>query len=103
MKRLENDNCPICGKKYEQAVTGIHRNVRTKHHVFPKRDYGPHGVKIEMCWECHHLGFHQMFPMGKDTIWHPYQCVQYLKDFCESKGKNAYEIYPVLKTLQPMR
>lgn len=92
--------CPICDSRFESDEPYVFRNVRTKHHVFPKLWYQD-GLRIYACSLCHTYGFHQMFPMG-NRIWTPSECVQNWVKFCKSKGKNAYVIYPELCKLEPL-
>jgi len=97
-KLFIEETCPICGCIYEQDKMYVHRNVKTKHHIFPKKWYGD-GPKLYACSNCHTYGFHQMFPMG-NRIWTEIQCIDYWFIFCKSKGKNAYKIYPELENIK---
>lgn len=92
MKRKKlKGRCPICGKRYE--LEGQHK--KEIHHLFfPKRNYTDN-VELSMCHECH-SGLHniQDVPTAK-------QCLVKLGVFCKYRGKNVYEIYPILIGVVP--
>lgn len=101
MKKIEviSEFCPICDRAYEKAENYKHRNVRTKHHVFPQFWYKEKKhIFIYACSFCHTFGFHAMFPMGK-RVWRTSECIHKWVYFCRSKGKDAYKIYPILREL----
>lgn len=79
--------CPICGRTY----TG--KNPGTRHHIFP-RMWWRIGLKVPACHECHQEEFHKLYKMIKK--WTKRGCVKKWIDFCASKGKDAYKIYPQL-------
>ena len=95
--------CPICHKQYQKQKMQKHANVRTRHHVFPQIWYGPNGITVYMCFDCHIYGFDKIFYMDlSGQPWLPSECVQNLVKFCKYHGKDAYAIYPQLRNMEPL-
>lgn len=88
-RRFPEEVCPICERAY-----GKNRS-KTRHHIFPRWWYRI-GIVVIACSDCHQRQFHKKYPMVYGEIWTRYECVQNWVDFCKSKGKNAYVIYPEL-------
>jgi hypothetical protein len=89
--------CPLCKHYYMEAG-----HSQTSHHIFPKYWYGKAGVKCFVCHQCHCVEFNKLHPMDTEHnhVWTKKQCLKYWIDFCESKGKNAFRIYPQLRSYQ---
>jgi hypothetical protein len=47
MKSEQGKSCPVCNQEYSQT------NVRTKHHVLPRRFFKGKGKLFELCRNCH--------------------------------------------------
>jgi hypothetical protein len=94
-KKNTEETCPICGNYY-----GKYRQ-KTRHHIFVKWFYCD-GLVVYACSECHQKEFHKYYPMYWDRPWSRSQCLSYWVQFCKSKGKNAFAIYPELCKLQPL-
>ncbi|HAS92273.1 MAG TPA: hypothetical protein DCS12_08590 [Clostridiales bacterium] len=95
MKKNNLGNCPLCGKCYKSK-----KHHRTKHHIFPRYWFGS-GVTVFVCHECHTNEFHRFYPMKLDGYaWTKKQCLMYWVQFCKSKGKEAFKIYPQLRPYQ---
>jgi len=96
-KPVTKDSCPICDCEYK----GKHHR-RTSHHIFPRWWY-KNSITVYACSKCHQLEFHKIYPMKYKEVWSISECMQNWVQFCKSKGKNAYEIYPELKSIEPLR
>lgn len=81
-------SCPLCDLQY-------HKKRRpTNHHVFPRVWYHGIGPLVEVCSDCHQE-FNHDYPMRSQ--WSKEECLQNWSDFCKSKGKWMYQVYPHLK------
>lgn len=47
LMRLVEGSCPICGRQYSSV------NIRTRHHVLPKRFFNGRGEIYVLCVYCH--------------------------------------------------
>lgn len=94
-KKRTLGRCPLCDYNY-----GDKKHQRTKHHVFPRYWYSS-GITVFVCHECHTREFHRIYPMELNKYaWTKQQCLKYWVDFCKSKGKDAFLIYPQLRQFQ---
>jgi hypothetical protein len=82
--------CPLCEEQYHK------RNKKTRHHVFPKMWYHGLGPQVDVCESCHKK-FNSIYTMNRDDKWEKECCLQNWSDFCKSKGKWMYKVYPQLK------
>lgn len=101
MKKRPNNQkigkCLICGQSHT-----VRKHRKTTHHLFPQIWYGEDGMQVKACFQCHIIDFNAMYPINVEKPWTVSECVQNWINFCKTKGKNAFDIYPQLKLLQPM-
>jgi len=44
---IQTGSCPVCSQEYSKV------NIRTRHHVLPKRFFRDKGRLFELCRNCH--------------------------------------------------
>ena len=88
-KRQNKETCPLCGNTYTK------KHHETKHHLLPKWWYKDERT-VSVCRVCHN-DFNTQYPMKNGEKWSPLECLENWFGFCQTKGKEAIEIYPELK------
>jgi len=88
--------CPLCDNDYSSGNT---KRRKSRHHIYPKYFYKNTHLVVNVCQECH-SDFHHEFPSLLPYLWTRAKCLKKWVKFCESKGKDAYEIYPQLLTIK---
>ncbi len=79
--------CPVCDGAFTKE------NPITRHHVFPVKWYKGSPV-VAICNKCHGE-FNKANPM-KGKVWTERECLKRFYNFCLSKGKIMFLIYPDL-------
>lgn len=79
--------CPLCDRQYTS------KNFHTEHHIYYPKDLFCSDIKVDVCVVCHRE-FNGLFPVRAN--WDKRKCLLNWLIFCNSKGKNAVEIYPII-------
>lgn len=65
---LSGEHCPKCGIECLIKVNASHPQACSRHHVRPKRHFGPGGHKIFLCRRCHSI-LETWIPRERQPTW----------------------------------
>ena len=86
-----NEKCPLCRQWYDGK-----NNLKTKHHLYPKVWYPDSNTIVFICWSCH-AEFNHLYPQGGKRRWSKLECVKNFINFCSTKKRKVFKVYPILK------